>query len=221
MAEYADHVEVGGIHDFLMADEVLGQEQEHDGRAADPGENRDAEREQRPDVSVAVEQIAGAAEPGEEDGDGREVEPGRIAVSMAMTDSVSMAEVKSVMQIEVQVRQMNVRHVQASGQERNQAEEEAGQEADEIEVRPGHKVLRTGSGAGDRRPEMRSAFFPFCTGAGAGGFRTSIRRSARPGFSRMVPSNKRHMRESLCLATVNSAWCSSRSRAKRSAPLIR
>src|SRR5262245_52122191 len=114
----------------------------------------------------------------------------------------------------MQMWKVHVRHVQASSEERNEAESETDHETDEVELSPVHKVsLRRGIGG------------RVCFGVGvletSGALRTSMRRSARPGFSRISPSRMTHIRESLCLATVSSALCRSGSRAKRSAPAMR
>src|SRR5215469_14211352 len=99
--------------------------------------------------------------------------------------------------VHVQVRQMQVN---ASGQQRQQAEAEAYDETDEKEIGPGHDRL-------------------FIFEPASGVFRTSMSRSARPGFSRISPRRTMHMRESLCFAMARSAVCSSESFEKRSAPL--
>ena len=78
--------------------------------------------------------------------------------------------------------------VNAAGQERQDAHAEPHKEADEIKSGPGHERL-LGLGAGVE----------------GGAFNTSIKRSANPGFSKIVPKSIRHIRESLCLAAVNSA----------------
>src|SRR5206468_2700728 len=116
-----------------------------------------------------------------------EVEPGRAVVMAGM--SVPVAQMDPMMKMEV--RQMQV---QVTEHERQRAQSEADDEADEIKRRPGHdRLLDLAAGTGA------------ATDAAAGPRSTSIRRSARPGFSRISPSRIRHMRESRCLATVTSA----------------
>src|SRR5215831_6640902 len=108
-------------------------------------------------------------------------------------------EVDAVM--DVQMRQVQV---ERSGEERKQAQAETHQEADEVEVRPGHGYSLTGAPLGSalRSPLARMGRAGF---AGTAGVRnTSMRRSAKPGFSRISPRRRTHMRESLCLATVRS-----------------
>src|SRR6476659_2460214 len=48
-AEHADHIVVGGIQFFVVADENLGEEKEHDGRAGEPARAGDGEAEQNPE----------------------------------------------------------------------------------------------------------------------------------------------------------------------------
>src|SRR5581483_9339842 len=91
----------------------------------------------------------------------------------------------------------------AARDEGEQAQGEAYEKRHQEEVREGHIRFFP------LRP------FPF---EEDGGFKTSINRSASPGFSRMWPSRTRHMRESLWRAMVRSAWWTSGSREKRSAP---
>src|SRR5215469_9021962 len=62
--------------------------------------------------------------------------------------------------------------------------------------------------------------FPFRADGLDSGLSTSSSRSARPGFSMIAASSARHERESSCLATVTSAWWSTGSLRKRSAPLM-
>src|SRR5436305_10007223 len=99
--------------------------------------------------------------------------------------TVSMSgEVDAVM--EMQVRQMQM---DAAGQQRDEAEAEAHDETDEIEIGPIHDCLRLG--------------------CAAGAFRTSMSRSANPGFSRISPRRTRHIRESACFAMVSrDSWSS-------------
>src|ERR1039458_6769724 len=99
--------------------------------------------------------------------------------------------------------EMQVGYVQvyAAAQERQRAHAEPHQETDQIKSRPGHERL-LGLGAE----------------VAGGAFKTSIRRSANPGFSKIVPNRIRHIRESSCLATASSARCRSASRLKCSAP---
>src|SRR6185295_17146189 len=79
--------------------------------------------------------------------------------------------------VQVQVGQVEMH---TAGQERDCAQTETDQKTDEIQIRPGHDRL-------------------------LGVFSTSINRSQRPGFSRMVSSRMRHIRESWLRATASSA----------------
>ena len=97
--------------------------------------------------------------------------------------SVRVRHVNAVMKM--QMRQMQVH---AAGQKRQRAQAEPDEETNEVEIRPGHERL-LGLRSGD----------------GAGAFSTSISRSASPGFSRIVPSSMRHMRESAWRAMVSRA----------------
>src|SRR5262249_8521019 len=83
-AEHADHIEVGGVHDLLMAHQVLRQKKEYHGGGNDSGEGRNSQRERVPDAAIALQQVAGTAEPGQKHGDGGKIEPRGIALSMAV-----------------------------------------------------------------------------------------------------------------------------------------
>ena len=111
-------------------------------------------------------------------GHGAEIEPRR-----AVLPAVPVPQMNAV--IEVQVGQMQV---YAAGQERQGAHAEPHEKTDEIKTGPGHERL-LGLGAGVE----------------GGAFKTSINRSASPGFSKIVPKRIRHIRESSCLAAANSA----------------
>src|SRR5579883_1725794 len=73
--EHADHVIIGRIERRFVRQQHPRQEPEHDGRAADAADGRHRERQQEPDRVIVLEQIAGAAEPGQERRDGPEIEP--------------------------------------------------------------------------------------------------------------------------------------------------
>src|ERR1035437_5766923 len=122
--------------------------------------------------------IAGAAEPGEKRRHGAEIEPRRAVRPAAM--AVHVPQMNAV--IEMQVGHMQV---YAAGQERQGAHAEPHEKTDEIKSRPGHERL-LGLGAGVE----------------GGAFNTSIKRSASPGFSKIVPNRIKHIRESSCLANV-------------------
>src|SRR5579871_4154132 len=104
-------------------------------------------------MRVPLQQVPRSPEPCQERGDGSEIEPGQFAaVRMGHMDAV----------LNVQVRQMQVR---APGYERQHAQAETEQKANQVKIQPVHERL-----------------------PGACGFNTSINRSAKPGFSKISPS---------------------------------
>src|SRR5579884_722474 len=110
-----------------------------------------------------LQQIAGAAEPCQEGGQGTEIKPRRLMSARAT--GVRNVHVRPA---DMQMRQVQVRQVKMHGarQQCQRAQREPYQKTDEIEISPGHDRL-------------------FGLRAPAAGLSTSSRRSASPEFSRI------------------------------------
>ena len=78
VAEHAGHVVIDGVERRLAGHQDLGEKQKDDGRGADAAESGHSQREDEPHAVIMLQQVAGAAEPGEERGDGAEIEPRQI-----------------------------------------------------------------------------------------------------------------------------------------------
>src|ERR1022692_1319353 len=118
-AQHAGHVVIDGIERSLPRHQDLGEKQEDHGRSADPAESCNSQRENEPDAVIPFEQIAGAAKPGEEGGDGAEIEPRQIDPTAHATATHAARRVGDMDNlIEVQVRKMKMH---AAGKERKGA----------------------------------------------------------------------------------------------------
>src|SRR5579883_154551 len=71
----SDHLVIGRIHGALAGGKLV-EEPQHDAGSAETAGRGDEQAEISPNVGVALQQIAGAAEPGQKGGDGGEIEPG-------------------------------------------------------------------------------------------------------------------------------------------------
>src|SRR4029078_2260369 len=94
-AEQTDDVVVVRIEVFVRRPEDAGHETEHELRANAATRERREERNRRPQGTVAGEEVAGAAEPGEKRRGGREIEGrGRAGQVPAMSDVSRVAGVR-------------------------------------------------------------------------------------------------------------------------------
>src|ERR1044071_913396 len=134
-AEDADHAEVGRIEVLVGADQHLGEKIENDRCAGEAGGDRRAERDKAPEHREARQEIAGAAEPGEERGDGADIDMRDLArMARAVPARVADVAVVRPADVEMEMRDVDVERAE----EREEAENESQREADEIEIRPSH-----------------------------------------------------------------------------------
>src|SRR5262249_24661192 len=131
-SEHPHHVVIGRVQRGFALEQNFGEKPEDHRAARYAADAGDRQGRQKPESVIAVEQVAGSSEPGQESCDGAEVEPRQIA-RMA---SAGMPELDSVM--EMHIGKMQVAHAR---QERDRAQTETDQETDEIEIRPGHDRL--------------------------------------------------------------------------------
>src|SRR5262249_46494687 len=157
---------------------------EHERRPDAANGERREERNRRPEFSVAREEIAGAAKPGEKRGGGREIERrGRARQVRAMGDVSGVSGVReSAVAVQVGAAVKLVRQVQVERpkQPGNGTQRESQQKADEIDRRPRH---------GESSSHSYCTQAPSAAGGGAAGgaLSASSKRSTRCGVSTMVP----------------------------------
>src|SRR5262249_33705258 len=187
---------------LLVLQEDSGEENETDGGPRDSRDERQSQNGELAKVAAARQEIAHPAEPGEERHQRREVE-GRDPVAVAgrvgaVADGAAVrAEVPAI-------RVVPDRQMKRPAEKRENAQDEPGDEADEVEAFPAHETLlcrrrRDGMASDSGRSTWRS-------------------RSARLGVSRISRISARQRREFGCFARARSAWLTSLSRRNRSAP---
>src|SRR5208282_4351645 len=137
------------------------------------------------------QEVAGAAEPGQENRESREVDEGQVAA----TPHCRVRSARGAGQGRMAVRQMDMemRQMQGAADERQCAQGSAYDQAYEIERRPCHSFAPTGF------------FLPAPPCDASAGFKTSVKRSTSSGASRIAPRRIRHLRVSRCLATCSRA----------------
>src|SRR5262249_36010372 len=130
-----------------------------------------------------------------------QVDPGdgRAAAAAVVASRKAGMMADGVRQVQVQM---------GAAKKRHQAQREAHEKADEVDVGPGHGRLPFP----ERRTPTAVPVAPLS--------RTGSRRSARPGVSRIAPSSARHWREFGWRASASRALLTSALRRNRSAPLI-
>src|SRR5437868_14764642 len=194
-----------------MLHQHLHQKPKHYRRSAQPGGQRQKEGKREPYAGIMRQQISHAAKPAQEGHHARYVEKRDVAGSAGVRVVQNFGEatmLQPVRQMKLR-RQVQAKHSRKKGE---RAQHQSHEKAGEIKSLPGHDRLLS---AALRWRAWRWPLPP-CERSG---FSTCSRRSMSCGVSKIAASSARHFRESSCLASSSSAWLSSGSRRKRSAPL--